>query len=108
MAEVIVVKKKLHPRKPIAHQIHGEKSKKSVLDRLSRSLGHLESVRKMVVLGADATEILIQLAAVRSEINSLSKIILENHCRHCLAQVVEKKDAESIDALDEAIAQLLK
>lgn len=108
MSQVITVKKTLRTRKPIPHKIHSERTKKNVLTRLARSLGHLESVKRMVTLDADAPEILIQLAAVKNEIAALSKLILQDHYHHCLAEVVEKKDATSIATLDEAINQLLK
>ena len=44
---------------------HSHTQTKAVLNRLSRAIGHLESVRKMVEDGRDCTEVLVQLAAVR-------------------------------------------
>ena len=45
---------------------HPHTQTKAVLNRLSRAIGHLESVKRMVEDGRDCTEVLIQLAAVRS------------------------------------------
>ena len=58
------------------HHHHEHTQTKSVLNRLSRAAGHLESVKKMVESGRDCTEVLIQLSAVKSAINNVGKIIL--------------------------------
>ena len=71
----------------IAHT-HGEghghvhENTKAVLNRLARAIGHLESVKKMVEDGRDCSEVLIQLSAVRSAINNIGKVILEDHIQH--------------------------
>lgn len=55
------------------HHHHEHTQTKSVLNRLSRAAGHLESVKKMVESGRDCTEVLIQLSAVKSAINNVGK-----------------------------------
>ena len=86
---------------------HSHTQTKAVLNRLSRAIGHLESVRRMVEDGRDCTEVLIQLAAVRSALNSTSKIILKDHVEHCLADAVESGDLQSIEELNKAIEKLM-
>ena len=86
---------------------HSHTQTKSVLNRLSRAIGHLESVRRMVEEGRDCTEVLIQLAAVRSALNNTSKIILQDHVEHCLADAVESGDLQSIEELNRAIEKLI-
>lgn len=44
---------------------HKHESTKAVVNRLSRAIGHLESVKQMVEDGRDCSEVLIQLAAVK-------------------------------------------
>ena len=70
---------------------HSHTQTKAVLNRLSRAIGHLESVRKMVEDGRDCTEVLVQLAAVRSALNNTAKVILKDHVEHCLADAVEQE-----------------
>lgn len=86
---------------------HSHTQTKAVLNRLSRAIGHLESVRKMVEDGRDCTEVLVQLAAVRSAINNTAKVILKDHVEHCLADAVEHGDMEAIAKLDRAIEQFM-
>ena len=57
--------------------VHSHTHTKSVLNRLARAAGHLEYVRRMVEEGQDCTDVLMQLAAVRSALNNTAKIILK-------------------------------
>ena len=86
---------------------HQHTQTKAVLNRLSRAIGHLESVRKMVEDGRDCSEVLVQLAAVRSALNNTAKVILKDHVEHCLADAVEHGDMEAIAQLDRAIEQFM-
>lgn len=81
---------------------------KNVLNRLSRATGHLEAIRKMVEEDRDCGDVLIQLAAVRSAINNIGKIILADHMEHCVADAVEHGDREALDRFNDAIAKFLK
>ena len=56
---------------------HSHTHTKAVLNRLSRAIGHLESIRRMVEDGRDCSEVLIQLSAVKAAINNTGKVILQ-------------------------------
>ena len=58
---------------------HSHESTKAVKNRLARLIGHLRAVEKMIDDERDCAEVLIQLAAIRSALNSLCKIILRDH-----------------------------
>jgi len=88
--------------------LHQHPNKKSVLNRLSRLIGHLEGIKRMVDEDTDCSDILIQLSAVRSAINSTGKIILSDHINHCLIHAYEEDDMEVIDKLNDAIDKFLK
>lgn len=80
---------------------------KPVLNRLSRAIGHLSSVKKMVEDSRDCSEILIQLSAVKAEVNNISKIILQEHLNHCIVDALETGDKEMLVHLNEAIEKML-
>ena len=42
-------------------QVHSDEEKRAVINRISRAIGHLESIRRMVESDADCSEVLIQL-----------------------------------------------
>ena len=78
------------------------------MNRLSRSIGHLESVKRMVEDGRDCSEVLVQLAAVRAELNSTGKQLLKEHMEHCIVEAVEEHDEEALLKLNQAIDQFMK
>lgn len=82
---------------------HVHTQTKAVLNRLSRAIGHLESVKRMVEDGRDCTEVLVQLAAVRSALSSTAKVILKDHLEHCVS---DTQDAD-LQALNEAIDKFM-
>ena len=87
---------------------HSHEHTQSVSNRLARAIGHLEAVRKMVEDGRDCSEVLIQLAAVRSALSSTSRIILKDHMEQCIVDAIEEHDETAILELERAIDQLLK
>jgi len=87
---------------------HSHEHTRAVTNRLARTIGHLEAVKKMVEDGRDCSEVLVQLAAVRSALNSTSRLILKDHIEHCIVDAVEEHDQTAIDQLERAIDQLLK
>lgn len=87
---------------------HHQENTKAVLNRLSRAIGHLESIKRMVEDGRDCSEVLIQLSAVKSAINNTGKVILEDHIKHCLVDAIESGDMEAIEELNKAIDRFIK
>ena len=88
--------------------VHSAAEKKAVVNRLSKAIGHLEAVKRMVERDADCSEVLIQLAAVRSAINNTGKVVLKNHMNHCIVEAVEENDQDAITKLSEAIDKFIK
>ena len=87
---------------------HDPEHVKSVLNRISRAIGHLESIKRMVEDGRDCSEVLIQLSAVKAAINNTGKVILQDHIAHCLVDAVETGDMETIEELNKAIDRFIK
>lgn len=87
---------------------HSHAQTKAVLNRLSRAIGHMESIKRMVEAGRDCSEVLIQLSAVKSAINNTGKIILQDHIEHCIVDAVEHGDREAIKELEKAIDRFMK
>ena len=93
----------------IAHSHgHVHENQKAVMNRLARAIGHLEKVRRMVEEGYDCSDVLVQLAAVRSAIDNTGKVILQDHLRHCMVDAVEAGDDSAIDDLCMAIDKFMK
>lgn len=87
---------------------HKHTETKTVINRLSRAIGHLEAVKQMVEEGRDCSEVLIQLAAVKSAINNTGKIILKDHLSHCITDAVKNDDSSALEEINKAIDQFIK
>lgn len=81
-----------HPHSHADGHPHHHENTRAVLNRMSRAIGHMESIKAMIEDGRDCSEVLIQIAAVRSAINNIGKIILEDHIRHCVVDALETGD----------------
>ena len=90
------------------HPGHVHETQNAVLNRLARAIGHLEKVKRMVEEGYDCSDVLVQLAAVRSAIDNTGKVILQDHMRHCMVDAVAAGDTEAINDLCQAIDKFMK
>lgn len=87
---------------------HSEQHRREVSNRLARAIGHLQKVKQMVEDDEDCSEVLVQLAAVKSAINNTGKVILKDHMEHCIVHAVEDGDTEMIAELNDAIDKFMK
>ena len=86
---------------------HTHEHTKAVLNRMSRAIGHMNAVKKMIEEGRDCSDVLIQLSAIKSEITGVSKGILKDHIDHCIVDAVKENDENAIENLKGAIDKLL-
>ena len=100
-------------QKGIAHShshshSHDPESIRRIVNRLARAEGHLRSIKGMVERGEDCSEVLVQLAAVKSAINNTGKLILKEHISHCIVDAIEENDNKAIENLNDAIEKFIK
>lgn len=92
------------------HHSDAERTKR--VNRMSRIIGHATKVKSMIADDADCTDILIQMAAVRAALTSLSKLIIEEHINECMSEMSEfdslEERQESIEGLMDVINQFVK
>lgn len=86
------------------HSTTHEENKK----RLARIEGQVRAVSRMVDDGEYCVDIITQIQAARSALQSVSKIILEKHLKHCVAGAMEAKDESAIDEKLEEIMTVIK
>jgi DNA-binding FrmR family transcriptional regulator len=87
---------------------HDPKDIRKIVNRLSRSIGHLESVKRMVENNVDCSDVLIQIAAVRAELTNAGKLLLKEHLEHCIVEAVAENDPVAIQKMNEAIDKFMK
>ncbi len=80
----------------MGHADRPHRETKAIVDRLSRIEGHVRSVKVMVQENRDCADILIQIAAVRSALNQVGRIVLQDHVESCLLYSAEEGSTEQL------------
>ena len=82
------------------------KDKEAIIKRLRRIEGQVKGIQKMVEEEKYCGDILIQIAAVRSAMNSVGGLILENHMKGCLKNYLDGSAGD--DVLDNLVDTMVK
>ena len=85
-----------------------EKVYKELINRLSRIEGQVRGVRGMLEKDAYCADILVQVSAINSALNSFNKVLLSNHIHTCVAEDIRNGKDEAIDELVDLLKKLMK
>lgn len=80
----------------------GEVSREVIVKRLKRVEGQIRGVQKMIDSGRDCESLVTQLTAIRSAIESIGQLVLQNYMQICLRKDTEFED--SADSLARVVA----
>ena len=86
----------------------GEKEYKDLMNRLKRIEGQVRGVEGMLENDVYCTDILMQVSAITSALNSFNKALLANHVRTCVAENIRDGNNEVIDELVATLQKLMK
>lgn len=87
---------------------HNHVSHKETLTRIKRASGHLRKVESMVAQGEECVELLQQLSAVISALESCRVTLLQDHFRTCIAPALAPDSKHLVDELETVIKRALK
>ena len=90
------------------HKDRSDEEKKKLLTRLKKAEGQIRGIEKMVEEDAYCPDILIQVSAVTSALNSFNKELLACHIRSCVAEDIREGNDETIDELVGVLQKLMK
>ena len=81
---------------------------KALVNRLSRIEGQVRGVRGMLEKDAYCVDILVQVAAVNSALNSFAKELLAQHMSTCVADDLRAGSDEKLNELIKLLPRLMK
>ena len=87
---------------------HDPEEIRAIANRLARAIGHLESVRQMVLDGRDCSEVLVQLSAVRAALDRAGVMILKGHMAHCIVDAAQAGDTQAIADFCKALERYMR
>ncbi|WP_250673924.1 metal-sensitive transcriptional regulator [Paraclostridium ghonii] len=73
--------------------------KEAIIKRLNRIEGQVKGIQKMVEDERYCVDILVQISAIRSAINRVGNIILENHIKGCVSNSIKEGNTQQSDEL---------
>ena len=86
---------------------HSPEEKKRQLNRLSRVIGHLQHVKRMIEEDQDCADVLMQLSAVNAALRSLGKEIISEHMAHCIVHAIEDGDTAAVEEFRKAVDKFI-
>ncbi|OCA81696.1 CsoR family transcriptional regulator [Bacillus sp. FJAT-27225] len=87
---------------------HSQKVKKNLESRLNRIEGQIRGVKKMIANDTYCDDVIAQISAIQSAMNSVASILLEGHLKHCVVERIHQGDSEVIDEVMVTIQKLMK
>ena len=79
-------------------KVRDEKEYKDLIHRLSRIEGQVRGIR----------DILTQVSAIQSALNSFNKVLLSSHIKSCVVEDIRQGKEGAVDELCKTIQKLMK
>ena len=87
---------------------HSEKTKNNLISRLNRIEGQIRGVKGMIEQDTYCDDVLNQIAAIQSALNSVGRLLLEGHMKSCIIERIQAGEHEVIDELLVTVNKLMK
>lgn len=85
-----------------------EKEYRDLINRLRRIEGQVRGIEKMLEEERYCVDILTQVSAIQSALNSFNKQLLCNHIKSCVVQDIQDGKVEAIDELCATVQRLMR
>lgn len=96
------------PQESCRKSHHPEHVKKDLTSRLNRIEGQVRGIKGMVEKDVYCDDIITQLSAVQSALNSVAKVLLQGHLKGCVMDRLSEGDEEVLDELLLTIQKLMR
>ncbi|MEH7385920.1 metal-sensitive transcriptional regulator [Bacillus sp. JJ1521] len=87
---------------------HPEHVKQNLTNRLNRIEGQIRGIKGMIDKDVYCDDVITQISATQSALNSVAKILLEGHLKGCVVDRLSEGDDEVLDELVVTIQKLMK
>ncbi len=81
---------------------------RNLISRLNRIEGQVRGIKRMVETDRYCVDILIQVTAIQSALNSFNKELLSQHIKSCVVRDIRKGNDEVVDELVYTLQKLMK
>lgn len=81
--------------------------KENLITRLNRAEGQIRGIKGMIERDVYCNDVLNQISAVQAALDSIGKLVLENHIRGCIVDKIKAGDDKIVDELIVTIGKML-
>ncbi len=85
-----------------------EEEFRSLMNRLKRIEGQVRGIEKMLENDAYCLDIITQVSAVNSALNSFNRVLLVSHMKTCVVNDIRAGKEEIIDELTDTLQKIMK
>lgn len=89
-------------------KVREKDEKTDLIHRLNRIEGQVRGVKNMVESDRYCVDILTQVSAIQSALNSFNKILLQNHISTCVVEDIRNEKEGAVEELCDTIQKLMK
>lgn len=108
MSQTDCEKEKSCPRCGVRHKERSAEEQKKLITRLKKIEGQIRGIEKMVENDIYCPDILIQVSAATSALNSFNKMLLSCHIKSCVVNDIRAGKEDTVEELCEVIKKLMK
>jgi len=87
---------------------HSDKVKGNLVTRLNRIEGQIRGIKGLIEKDTYCDDVITQISATQSALNSVAKILLEGHLKSCVLERIQEGDFEVLDEVIVTIQKLMK
>lgn len=87
---------------------HSDKVKQNLITRLNRIEGQTRGIKGLIEKDTYCDDVITQISATQSALNSVAKILLEGHMKNCVVERIQEGDMEVLDEVLVTIHKLMK
>jgi len=77
-----------------------------ILKRLKRVEGQIRGIQKMLEEKRNCSQVLVQISAARSALDSISRLVLAGNVKRCFSDLSQSSDLQNIEDLVQSISLL--
>jgi CsoR family transcriptional regulator, copper-sensing transcriptional repressor len=87
---------------------HSAQTKANLVARLNRVEGQIRGIKGLIEKDTYCDDVLNQIAAAQSALNSVARLLLEGHMKSCIIDRIQSGDRQVIDELMITVNKLMK
>lgn len=93
---------------PCRRKIRDEEQRQTLIHRLNRVEGQIRGINGMIMNDVYCVDVITQVMAAQSALNAISRVLLTEHMKTCVAEELRSGNRTTVDELAKTMQKLMK